>query len=547
MNKLALLAILAIFQIISCTALEHHAILAKFMDGPKKELFKVYHQIFNKEYDINTEEGLQKYKAFKDNVRYIKEQNSKGQSFELGINQFADMTNEEYKKTLNLNFEKLKSSFLKNESPKYIPDKTYGAGEVVVDYTSYFGDIKNQGGCGSCWAFATIGSIEGLYAKKFETKLRLSEQHLVDCDDNNYGCDGGNPAWAFDFVQSSGAFRESEYAYTSGSSTVAGQCKQTATSAVYKIVTGQNYCYSCTWSEWVGMLKEGPTEVVVDAGGRDWQLYKSGFFNPSYCNQANHAVIAVGVQNDAAGDYILVRNSWGTTWGDLGYIKVRVNASTYSCHVTENAWQPILSKGSDPAPNPQPQPPAPEPVGESPVLYKSCGYTGESLALTSSKNDLSGIGWGNQAKSFQIGSKARKVEFFRGKNCMGNYGTDLTLTANEKCFSQMNDYIRGYYLQTTASVAVSFEDPPAGCIWVYQDACYLGGKLEICNDVADLRSAQFNDSISSIRFGLGTSATLFIDLNFLGSGFGIGKDLAGFDSNLWMLNDSVTSIRIHRK
>jgi KDEL-tailed cysteine endopeptidase len=223
-----LLAILLSLQIILCS--EHHAILDKFLDGPKKELFKVYHQIFNKQYNLNTEEGLHRYKVFKENLKWIKEENKKGHAYELGITEFTDLTNEEYRLALF----KEGGDFLLEDS-NFKSEQIYGEGEVIVDHSSHFGPIKDQmKTCsGGDWAFALVGTIEGNYSKKFGVKLSLSEQHLIDCDTSNAnGCTLGYPSTGYDFPRANGIFRDTDYPYTGSKGK---KCLQKESSPVYKI------------------------------------------------------------------------------------------------------------------------------------------------------------------------------------------------------------------------------------------------------------------------------------------------------------------------
>jgi hypothetical protein len=198
-----LVAIILAFQIMLCS--EHHAVLDKFLNGPKKQLFKVYHQLFNKQYDLNTEEGLYRYRVFKENLKWIKEENQKGHEYELGINQFSDLTLEEYKKnTLIPDIENSDKTFLGGENFK--SDKIYAAGDVIVDYTD----------CPSGYPFASIGAIEANYSKNFGITLRFSEQHIMDCLQTTGPCGGSayNVYGVYDnFLKVNGLFRESDYPF----------------------------------------------------------------------------------------------------------------------------------------------------------------------------------------------------------------------------------------------------------------------------------------------------------------------------------------------
>jgi hypothetical protein len=136
------IAIIITFGISLCS--EHNAILEKFMNGPKKELFKVFHQISEKNYDLNSEEGIKRYKIFKDNLKYIKQENAKGNTYTLGITQFADLTHEEYKQTLKFDYTEFKKSFLGVEDQENSEDKKYKEEEFIpIDYTQHFGPVKN--------------------------------------------------------------------------------------------------------------------------------------------------------------------------------------------------------------------------------------------------------------------------------------------------------------------------------------------------------------------------------------------------------------------
>jgi hypothetical protein len=168
-------------------------IINSFLDGPKKQLFKVYHFLLNKEYDLNSEEGIRRYNIFKQNLKFHKDHNSTpGVTFQIGIGPFTDLTNDEFKEIhLRQNEE-----VTKTDDP--IPDDTH---YDDIDYTAYFPPARAQGHCGSCWSFGSIASIEANFKLKFGKTLEFSEQELVDCDSSNNGCKGGYEDRAFKYVQ----------------------------------------------------------------------------------------------------------------------------------------------------------------------------------------------------------------------------------------------------------------------------------------------------------------------------------------------------------
>ncbi len=158
-----------------------------------------------------------------------------------------------------------------------------------VDRSTQFLPPRNQGECGSCWTFASTAAIEAAYYKKTNVKENLSTQQLVDCDINNYGCDGGNFSPALDYVKIKGLFRDPDYPYT-------GVVNKTKISAfIKKKITSFSYCSNyiskyCSTNIVYSMLAKSPLMVEVD--GSVIQYYSSGIFTGS-CYEDNHAVVLV--------------------------------------------------------------------------------------------------------------------------------------------------------------------------------------------------------------------------------------------------------------
>ena len=171
-------------------------IMDSLMNGPIKELFKAYHLIYQKEYDINTPEGIIRYKIFKSNLAFIKEENSKQSDYKLGINHFADMTKEEIAKTFPLHqqsveknteeLERLSIPFLGKQGYNYTP------GAVTVDWTSkMYPTMRDKKNCGSCYAHASLAALEGNFFIKTGISKMFSVQQILDCDISNLQCQGG--------------------------------------------------------------------------------------------------------------------------------------------------------------------------------------------------------------------------------------------------------------------------------------------------------------------------------------------------------------------
>jgi len=347
-------------------------IMDRFLNAETKELFKVFHYVFNKSYLLNSETGLQKYRVFKQNVKEIKEFNARGLSWWKGVHQHSDLTKEEFRKHYNLkprssqDFKALfgNRNFLNDEiNFDLLADKEEE--EVKKENltgTSYnwmntVGAARDQGNCGSCWAFSTMASVESqLYMKNSKYKLQyLSTQQLVDCDTNDGGCDGGWMPSALAYLNSAGgAMLESSYPYTSGNSGASGTCAFNKANAVVQVKNmkgcdpGWSFSQTCNLTNWLSYLSTGALAVVVSAEDILYN-YAGGIIDlstmsSSICSQFDHAVLAVGYTTDTSNrGVITVRNSWSTSWGQNGYFQIYYTTSANStCWITNIAVQPTL-------------------------------------------------------------------------------------------------------------------------------------------------------------------------------------------------------------
>ena len=254
--------------------------------------------------------------GYEDNIKFIERHNSKNSSYEIGVNQFI---NRSY------------INGTTNETSHYIPSDHTMVNILTdkrvpkeVDWVTKgaVSSVKNQLQCGSCWAFSASESIEGEWFLKHNQLYNLSEQELVDCSSylGNQGCEGGSMDNAFEYVIQNGLCLNVSYPYNASD----GQCQnQTCTKKVhidkYYDVPQNNE------NQLEKAVAKQPVSVAIQANLQSFQLYKKGIYSDPECgDQLDHGVLAVGYGFDPMYEmeYWLVKNSWGDTWGENGYIRM---------------------------------------------------------------------------------------------------------------------------------------------------------------------------------------------------------------------------------
>jgi len=284
---------------------------------------------FNKEVS-NADDFNFRHAIFQAVNAYITSHNNTESSYKLGHNQFSDWTHEEYRSLLGLR-EGLQQENVVVFNADGLPESVnwVEAGAVT--------GVKNQGSCGSCWSFSTTGAMEGAHYVATGELLSFSEQQLVDCATGRYlnmGCNGGNPLWAYRYLKSHFAELESEYPYTSGNGDDSTDCLYDSHSKTAVEVQASASVTSEDRDQMKAALAQQPLAVLVEADKMAFQTYRSGVLTSDACGtQLDHAVLAVGYGTEDGQDYWLVKNSWDTTWGDNGYIKLGMNDTTGTCGV----------------------------------------------------------------------------------------------------------------------------------------------------------------------------------------------------------------------
>ena len=263
---------------------------------------------FGKSY-ANMTEYNQRLEIFAFKHQYIQAHNAEGHSYKLGHNKFSDWTEEEYNAILTYKPELTKKSGLVHEAPA----GPYTATPIDWRTSQCMQPIQDQGQCGSCWAFSATAAMESDYCIKNGTLYKLSEQQLVDCVKLCFGCNGGNASLAFNYLKSHNQMSETAYPYTATDTPCAynsGNTTPVADSS-YVNVTAD------TPSAMQDALASYPLSVAIQANQLAFQLYSSGIFSNTNCGtNLDHATNVVGWGTSAGVDYWIMRNSWGTSWGE---------------------------------------------------------------------------------------------------------------------------------------------------------------------------------------------------------------------------------------
>ncbi|XP_063755341.1 cathepsin S, ortholog 1 isoform X2 [Eleginops maclovinus] len=273
-------------------------------------------------------------------LRHNQEASAGKQSFTMGLNHLSDMTDEEVNEKMNgLKLEELddfRNVTLKEARDSAMPHSVDWRKQGLVS------PVRNQGLCGSCWAFSSLGALEGQMKRRTGVLVPLSPQNLVDCStsDGNHGCKGGYISKSFRYViRNRGVDSEKSYPYEHKN----GKCRYSVKGKAgdcsdFHILPGGD-----ERALQAAVASEGPVAVAVNARLISFHFYRGGLYNVPNCDPKfiNHAVLVVGYGTAAGQDFWLVKNSWGTAWGEEGFIRIARNKNNL-CGIASFAVYPTL-------------------------------------------------------------------------------------------------------------------------------------------------------------------------------------------------------------
>ena len=304
-------------------------------DSELKIQFSNFIKQYNKQY--YEDELITRFLIFKDNIKKIQDHNDGVHSWKMEINEFADLSSEEFKNKYT-RFNGHVYSLRRTEFPLISVEVP---SEIDWEKKGAVTGVKDQGQCGSCYSFSTTGSVEGAYFLSTGKLVSFSEQQIVDCSSSygNQGCQGGLMTDSLQYIEENGICSEEDYEYNA----VEGTCKKCK--SITKVDSFVNIVPNSEKALQQALIQQ-PISIAVVASGSNWQFYSSGIITDCPSTTIDHGVLLTSYGTSDGVDYWGVKNSWGSSWGENGYIRLARNVKQTggTCGLTSMASYPVINK-----------------------------------------------------------------------------------------------------------------------------------------------------------------------------------------------------------
>jgi cysteine peptidase B len=304
-------------------------------------MFEEFKQTYGRVY-ATVEEELQRLRNFEHNVEAMKVHQARNPHATFGVTKFFDLSAGEFRKHYLNGASHFKAAkALSARLPVVSADVSAAPAEKDWRTEGAVTPVKDQGSCGSCWAFSAVGNIEGQWKLAGHPLVRLSEQQLVSCDTADDGCNGGLMLQAYDWLldnANGNVYTEESYPYASGGGNEA-QCNESSSLVIGASIEGHLSIESDENVMAAWLAEHGPIAIAVDAEA--FMSYQSGIITDCNGQQLNHGVLLVAYNNSDEIPYWVIKNSWGTSWGEDGYVRVR--KGTNECLVTDYPVSSLVS------------------------------------------------------------------------------------------------------------------------------------------------------------------------------------------------------------
>jgi C1A family cysteine protease len=304
----------------------------EYVRGNGPLLWQSFKNTHGKSYDPSEESA--RYEIFVQNMVKAADLERRNPQAQFGMSPFADLTASEFKSRHRLNVTRKASP-----PPMFSDAEVKQALASSVDWRSKGAvtQVKDQGQCGSCWSFSSTGGIEGAWKLAGNSLTSVSEQELVSCDKVDSGCNGGLMDNAFEWLVDNHGGKivtEASYPYTAGSGS-SGYCKSLTGKAVGATISGHKDVTQTESQMAAWVSAHGPLPIAVDAS-EHWQTYTGGVVSSCTGTSLDHGVLAVGYTSN----YWIVKNSWGSSWGESGYIRLAYGSN--QCGLNQSPMAPLV-------------------------------------------------------------------------------------------------------------------------------------------------------------------------------------------------------------